>query len=135
MEPHAMRYNNRNDKGFTLLELLIAMVILFIAMTAILDFVCTYQRININNTLRNEAIKVVESKIEQFRDKKWDDIADETTTYNVVIRNITVGYTLTVTVQDIGQAPINSRVVQVQATWHYGKDHVYAAQTIISADA
>jgi len=128
-----MRYNR--NKGFTLLEVMISMLILFIGMTAILDFICTYQRINIGNTLKNEAVKVVESRMEQLRNTKFPDLTGGSATSEIIIRNLKVTYTVTWVVEDIGIAPVNSRAVQVSAAWHYGKDYIHRAQTIMSIDA
>ncbi len=71
-----MKYHKHtNIKGFTLIELMVAMAILFISMTAILDFIIQYHRINMENIMRNEAMRVVEGRLEELRNMpygSWD---------------------------------------------------------------
>lgn len=73
MQRTAMKQYN-NKKGFTLIELMVAMAILFISMTAILDFIVQYHRINLENTMRNEAIRIAEARIENIRNTNFSAI-------------------------------------------------------------
>jgi len=127
-----MKYN-RKTKGFTLIELMVAMAILFISMTAILDFIVKYQRINMENTMRNEAMRIVEARLEEFRNVPYGSWDTATVTRTSKIRNITVSYSLQPVVEPIS---LYSTAVRVEATWSFrGITHHHNASTIIATDA
>ncbi len=127
-----MKYN-RKTTGFTLIELMVAMAILFISMTAILDFIVKYQRINMENTMRNEAMRIVEARLEEFRNVPYGSWDTATVTRTSKIRNITVSYSLQPVVETIS---LYSTAVRVEATWSFrGITHHHNASTIIATDA
>jgi prepilin-type N-terminal cleavage/methylation domain-containing protein len=124
-----------HDKGFTLIEVMISILILFIGMMAVLDFLCVYQKFNIENTIKNEAMKVAEMRLEQLRSQDFLTLPIGTAVAepNVVrrIRNMQINYGVTRTVQIITP---NSRAVQIDIQWTYpiGRVRTFNAQTIIS---
>jgi len=127
-----MKYS-RYEKGFTLIELMVAMAILFISMTAILDFVVKYQRINMENTMRNEAMRIVEARLEEFRNVPYGSWDTTTVTRTSKIRNVTVSYSLQPVIETISPY---STAVRVEATWSFrGITHHHNASTIIATDA
>jgi prepilin-type N-terminal cleavage/methylation domain-containing protein len=127
------RYSNK--KGFTLIELMVAMAILFISMTAILDFIVQYHRINLENTMRNEAIRIAEARIENLRNTNFSAItagAEPAPGIQRIIRNLTVNYLVEWTVSPLSG---NSTAVQVKVTWSFkGINHRHDASTIISTE-
>ena len=127
------RYNNK--KGFTLIELMVAMAILFISMTAILDFIVQYHRINLENTMRNEAIRVAEARIENLRNTNFSTLAtgsEPAPGVQRIIRNLTVDYQVAWTISPLST---NSTAVQVNVTWSFkGFNHRHDASTIISTE-
>jgi prepilin-type N-terminal cleavage/methylation domain-containing protein len=128
--------SNRRIEGFTLIELMIAMMILFISMTAILDFIVQYHRINIENTMRNESMRIAETQLEQFRNAQFSAFVAGTygpASSPRTIRNIAVNYNVNWTIQNIS---VNSVAIRVDVTWSYrGMNHQHSASTIISTDA
>jgi prepilin-type N-terminal cleavage/methylation domain-containing protein len=127
------RYNNK--KGFTLIELMVAMAILFISMTAILDFIVQYHRINLENTMRNEAMRIAESRIENLRNTAFGLLttgAEPAPGVQRIIRNLTVNYQVAWTVSPLSA---NSTAVQVNVIWSFkGINHRHDASTIISTE-
>jgi type IV pilus assembly protein PilV len=127
------RYNNK--KGFTLIELMVAMAILFISMTAILDFIVQYHRINLENTMRNEAMRIAESEIENLRNTAFGLLATGAKPapgVQRIIRNLTVNYQVAWTVSPLSA---NSTAVQVNVIWSFkGINHRHDASTIISTE-
>jgi len=128
---------NSDAKGFTLIELLIGLLILFISMTAILDFLVKYHRINLENTMRNESMRIAEAQLEQSRNTRFDTLTVGTTTSTTQrqVRNIVVNYTVSRTIQTISS---NSVAVRVNVSWTYpspgGTAHQHNASTIIATD-
>jgi prepilin-type N-terminal cleavage/methylation domain-containing protein len=128
----AMKSSKRKE-GFTLIELMVAMMILFISMTAILDFVTKYHRINMENVMRNEAMRMVEAKLEEFRNTTYGSWDTATVTKTGRIRNIDVSYSLEPVIETISDY---STAIRVEATWTYrGITHHHNASTIIATDA
>ncbi len=127
------RYNNK--KGFTLLELLVAMAILSISMTAILDFLVKYHRINLENTMRNEAMRIAEAQIEELRNTDIASLSNGAIPppgLKRIIRNLEIKYQVAWTVSLLST---NSAAVQVNVTWTYrGINHRHGASTIVSTE-
>jgi prepilin-type N-terminal cleavage/methylation domain-containing protein len=124
-----MKYH-KQIKGFTLIELMVAIAILMISMTAILDFVIQYHRINLENTMRNEAMRIVEASLEQLRNTPYETWSTATSTTTRTIRNIPVVYSVQPTIQNIS---LYSTAISIEARWSYrGIIHRHNASTIIS---
>ena len=128
-----MKYHKHtNIKGFSLIELMVALAILFISMTAILDFVIQYHRINMDNVMRNEAMRVVEGRLEEFRNMPYGSWSTATITITRGIRNVNVNYSLRPVIETIS---LNSTAIRVEASWSYrGITHQHNASTIIATD-
>ncbi len=134
---------SKGIKGFTLIELMVAVAILMISMTAILHATIHYHRINIENAMRNESMRVVEAQVEELRGLQFTQLvpggpytpADLPTPRahpTRRIRNIDVTYTVNWTIQSISA---NSVAVRVNTTWGYrGITHRHSASTIISTE-
>lgn len=78
-----------HSKGFTLIELLISMVIVLIVFLALDKALILYTKINVLNALRNEAIVLAQSCVENLR--SGVDCPDN---YTFNYRNYTVDYTI-----------------------------------------
>ena len=63
-----------DKKGFTLIELLVSMLVLSLGMMAMLDGIGNYIRINIDNSMRNEAMRIAETTLETLRNSRFDDV-------------------------------------------------------------
>jgi prepilin-type N-terminal cleavage/methylation domain-containing protein len=92
-------YNNR--KGFTLIELMIALAIIFISMTAILSFISRYQVINIENNMRDEARFIAQNQLEQYRNASVLPFGETSATQQRKFRNIDLTYTVASTIQEV----------------------------------
>jgi len=133
----------RNRKGFTLIELLVSMLVLSIGLMAMLDGLANYIRINMENQMRNEAMRIAESTLETLRNARFSDVQ----THAVVItspevrrvRNVGVSYTVTWTVNNVAATGVTtptSVAVQVSVTWNRRNiAHRHDAASIISTDA
>ncbi|HBL24495.1 MAG TPA: pilus assembly protein PilV, partial [Deltaproteobacteria bacterium] len=72
------RIAGKNTKGFTLIELLVAMLVLSIGLMAMLDGLANYMRINIENQMRNEAMRIAEASLETLRNATFDQVKNHT---------------------------------------------------------
>ena len=65
--------NNKNRNGFSLIELMVAMVILTIATLGLLQALTHYIQINMDNEMRNEAMRITEKRMELIRGLQFAD--------------------------------------------------------------
>lgn len=89
----------QENSGFTIIELMVAMFIFAISLLGMLSGAINIKRINMENNLRNEAVKITQETLEQFRstDKKALNAIDlipdiknicNSNIDNIIIRNI-----------------------------------------------
>lgn len=125
-----------NDKGFTLIELLVAMLVMSIGLMAMLDGLTSYIRINMENQMRQEAMRISEATLETLRSSDFGQVK----AHSVVIpasesrrfRNHTISYTVTWTPTVIST---NSIAVQVEVKWIFRNiTHRHDAASVISTD-
>lgn len=127
----------RRNSGFTLVEVMVAMLILFISMMAAL-WALTYSiEHNLETLMLDEAVKIGEQQMTALRSLKFSDLATSTAATEVKItrnfRNFGVLYTVTWNVQNLSTD--NSRAIQVLVSWtHKGRKHEHSISTIVSID-
>lgn len=128
-----MRYHNYSkDKGFTLIELMVAVVILTIGMIGILDVMTRYTRINIDNVMRNEAMRITEAQMEQLRNTPVTALANSNVIVTRTFRKINIPFTVATTITNLSPS---SRAVRVQVTWsNQGLAHQHSAATVMTAE-
>ena len=66
-----------NSKGFTIIELLVAMTILAIVLLGLLGGFINIYRYNLNNMLRDEAVLIAQETFEEFRNDNITEIISE----------------------------------------------------------
>jgi len=130
------RIAGKNTKGFTLIELLVAMLVLSIGLMAMLDGLANYMRINIENQMRNEAMRIAEASLETLRNATFDQVKNHTVVITSPeqrrIRNFNINYTVVWTQTRISDS---SYAIQVSVTWnHRNIAHQHDAASIISTD-
>lgn len=125
-----------NRKGFTLIELLVAMLIMSIGLMALLDGLTNFIRINMENQMRHEAMRIGESALETLRNSAFAQVQAGTVTITSPetrrVRNFDISYTVTWTPTAISS---NSIAVQVAVTWVFKNiTHRHDAASVISTD-
>jgi type IV pilus assembly protein PilV len=125
-----------NKKGFTLIELLVAMLIMSIGLMALLDGLTNFIRINMENQMRNDAMRIGESALETLRNSAFAQVQAGTVTITSPetrrVRNFDISYTVTWTPTVISS---NSIAVQVAVTWVFKNiTHRHDAASVISTD-
>lgn len=122
-----------NRSGFTLIEVMIAFVIILIVMLGLLNLTGQVVTVSVKNTVRDEAIKVAEEVMAQVKALPYDDIS--TMTYNQLrkkidpnssasnitrnFRNFSMTYTPEISVTTYSDA----KVINVTVTWSYRGDN------------
>ena len=133
---------DNNERGFTLIEVMIALFLLSVTMVALLNFMGVYQRFNIENTMKNEAIRIAEARMDELRSRNFAVLANGAAPAETrIIRSIPVVYGVNWTVQTLTAGAAN-RAVQVDVSWKpissgtgntylSGKTYSYNTQTIL----
>jgi len=152
--------SNKNKNGFTLIELMVAIVILTIATMGLLQALTRYIQINIDNEMRNEAMRITEARMEVLRGLTFNDTTDQLTpddgtavpnsaqlptTVSSYIRKILVPFAVQTTISQLschsGLVPpcasnnSNSKAAQVLVTWTInGMQHQHSAATVLTRE-
>lgn len=92
----------KNDRGLTLLELVIAVSIMFIVFLGLTGTVMTGMEYNIRNALLDEAVSVGEARMNEIRSLPFDNIVTPAGPATVTrdVRRFNAAYTVTTTVTD-----------------------------------
>jgi len=109
---------NLGNRGFTLLEVLIALTILAIILLGNMAALSISYRKNVENILRDEAVRVAQEYADRYRDTKSEASCDVTVQRQV--RNFTVSYVVdcTPTLYSIGGLANVITELSVQVTWN-----------------
>ncbi|MBE0605215.1 MAG: prepilin-type N-terminal cleavage/methylation domain-containing protein [Deltaproteobacteria bacterium] len=112
----------KNNGGMTLIEVLVAMVIVFIIFLGMSSGGLVVLDQNIKNFQRDEAVSVAEMEMEQVRNTAFLSIGDDTHPVSRKIRGLNVVYTVTRTVTNPdGSTPPSdqkNRRVTINVTWN-----------------
>lgn len=123
---------NKHNKGFTLVETLVAMFLLAILLIGLLAGLITAYDISTKNALRDEAVKIAQEYSEKYRSMKYENINIGSQNYTIMrpIRNSTVSYAVNInTTSAIGG---NMKKINITVSWNYkGKTYSYTTETLI----
>ena len=117
-----MRIRIKGQKGFTLLEVMISMIILSVALLALAGLQIISIRGNAFGGTMTEAITLARDKIEDLKRDDWDNVAMGSDTQ--VIRGIS--YARNWAVQTVGQ----TKEVTVTVSWDNGTHQVSMATVL-----
>lgn len=120
--------NLNSNKGFTLIEAIVSMLILSILLIGLLASFLKAIDINVYNYLRDEAVKIAQFELEECRNKPFSNIVNSNSTVNVQFRNSNYAYNVVRTVNDL----VGMKEVKVQVDWSYkGRNCSYSVSTVI----
>ena len=117
-----MTVSKNSASGMTLVEVIVAMAIVFIVFLGMSSAGLVVLDQNIKNSQRDEAVSVAEMELQQARNIPFATIADNTHIVNRRIRGMNVNYTVARTVTNPnGTTPANdpnNRLVTINVTWN-----------------
>ncbi|MEK6697202.1 MAG: prepilin-type N-terminal cleavage/methylation domain-containing protein [Candidatus Deferrimicrobiota bacterium] len=112
----------KNNGGMTLVEVLVAMAIVFIVFLGMSSAGLVVLDQNIKNSQRDEAVGVAEMEMQEVRNIPFAAITDNNQIVYRQIRGLNVGYTVVRTVANPnGTTPAtdpNNRLVTINVTWN-----------------
>jgi type IV pilus assembly protein PilV len=119
-----------NRKGFTLVEVLVALLVLSVTMLGILDAMVVAMQHNLEIYCRDEAVRIAEQEMNQVRNSSVGGLAnlnyDVNRTYKQYRRTFNVNRTVTA-------FSTNSRAVELRVSWTInGKGHTHNVTSMVS---
>ena len=121
----------KNSGGMTLVEVLVALSIVFIVFLGLSGAGLVVLNENIKNSQRDEAVSVAETAIQNVRNLPFASIADNTAHAYRQIRGLTTDYTVQTTVAPLDAA---NRQVTVDVGWtRQQKSYTHRIVTIVRA--
>ncbi len=112
-----------NDRAFTLVEVLVAIIILTVGLLGMLQVINLAIVTNMQNDFRNQAVLIAEEELAQKKSLPFSNItAHEQKSLHVKapLRNASVNYSVTYMVDDVG----NSKKIDVGVRWQL-KNNTY----------
>jgi type IV pilus assembly protein PilV len=117
------------EEGFTLIEIMIALLVMSIGLTALAAVQISAIRGNAFSKRMTTAVSIADEKIEQIKSIPYANILSES---SIQITQSNMNFTRQVTVTNNSPLP-NSRKVEVVVTWSEGsKSHSVPITTIVS---
>lgn len=107
----------RNSSGFTLIEFLVAIVILMVGMLGLLQSVNVALQYNASTQIRNEAVAIGDGQMSRELAKPFDAVSTGTSS-RLVTRPYLNGYR-NYSVTRSGADMTNSKQVNIQVSWIY----------------
>lgn len=104
----------RDMRGFTLIEMMIALVILSVSILGMTSLTLTSIRVNMENDLRNAAVRVTTEVAEDLGALPIDEVITGTETRQVIIRGGNYAFTVARNV-----SPLTNDLRQVDITVSY----------------
>lgn len=128
----------KDKKGFTLIEVLVALVILALLLIGLLSGLMTATDLKIRNMLRNKAIKIAQECAEIYRTVKDESSAQNTGVCkgteivignNKIRLNVDSKYTAT---PWVSSGTAQTKKVEITVSWNYkGKEYQYKLETFV----
>lgn len=107
-----------NKYGFTLVEIMVAMVIMMVGLLGMLHSLNIAMEHNLRNHLRDEAVSVADEQLNELKIKPYDNLSAAYAVKLVPsrIRGVGKNYSVVTTTEPVGA---NARAVAVRVAWSY----------------
>ena len=126
------RILSSNDQGFTLVELLVAVVILMVGLLGLLQGVNVAIMENLKNELRNKALSIAEAELAIIKNRSFDSISTNTksSVTTAQIRSVSKQFNV---VDQVTATGTNTKNIQVGVSWtHKGVTFEQTISTLLS---
>ena len=121
-----------NKQGFTLVELLVAVVILMVGLLGTLQGINVAMMENLKNELRNKAVSIAEDKLAVIKSKPFENISTVTknSTSTAQIRSVSKQFNV---VDQVAATGTNTKNIQVGVSWvHKGVTYEQSISTLLT---
>jgi len=106
---------NRAERGFTLVEFMVAILILTVGLFALLTSINVAMKQNMSNKIRNDAVVLAEQFLVNNRSVPYANLANSTVPRDILTGAVRMRYTIITTVAPIPNT--NSSGVSVEVRW------------------
>jgi len=132
-----------NKKGLTLVEVLIALVVLLLVFLALMQTALVSIDSNMINVLRDEAVNIAEGRMNELRNLSFDDSdlndtgGDFITENDITraLRNTSATFTPSLRIDDLS---LDSKQIEIRITWEWkerttanGDPYTHTISTIV----
>ncbi len=136
----------KQNKGFTLIEALVSIFLLAVVFLGLLTGLILTYNISTKNEIRNQAIKLTQELLEDYRSTDFDSITDtnisctdnSATTITRKVKNSTITYQIgkkIVTHTDTTGNGLDVKEIQIETCWDYkGKQYKVTMNTLIKRE-
>jgi prepilin-type N-terminal cleavage/methylation domain-containing protein len=123
---------SQKNRGFTLVEVLVAIAFLTISMLAVLHALGLSVEHNMKNIIMDEAVRISEQKMNELRNTPFASLTSSTQSPLLrTFRNVTISYNVNWIVQNFSA---DSRTIRVLVQWKWKNiDHQHSATSIVSS--
>lgn len=123
------RRQGHNQSGFTLIEILIAFVIILIVMLGLLNLTAQVTEVGVRNAIRDEAVRLAEEIMDQERAKPFDEIKETPLDKRTrTIRNVSFDYWYDIDISGSDDA----KIITVGISWDYrGKEYTHNISSVV----
>ena len=123
---------SQKNRGFTLIEVLVAICILVIGMLAVLSALVWTMEQNLNNLSMDEAVRIAEQQMNQLRNTSFTGLTNGNLPIARNFRNFTRTFNVVWTVTNLSAS---SKTIQVVVSWtHKGILHQHSVTSIMSSE-
>ena len=123
----------RNKKGMTLIEVMLALVILMVVSLALMQTALLGMRENLKNVMRDEAVNIADQRINELRNLPFHALfsAPAEAAISRSFRAANVTFTPTRTLSQIDTKTIQ---IDMRIDWHYppGQNYSHSVTTIVT---
>lgn len=120
----------QDNKGFTLIEVLVACIILTIGMLGILETMVLSMQQNLNNYSRDESVRIAEQTMNELRNASFATLVSGSSTVTRQYKQVTRTFNVTWTATTLST---NSFALQIVVNWTIrGKVYSHSTTSIIS---
>jgi type IV pilus assembly protein PilV len=123
----------QNNKGFTLIEVLVASIILVIGMLGVLQTITFSIQHNLANYSRDESVRIAEQRMNELRDTSFTALASGSSIITRQYKKVTRTFNVTWTVTSLSTNSVSVQVVVSCVI--LGKTYSHSITSLVSRGA
>lgn len=106
-----------NSPGFTLIEVMMAMLVLTVGLLGLLQSLQLGYRQSLRDRAREEAVQIAEEQMHDLRRSKYDLISDKKEEVSKTVGGVLVPFEIVKSVDDIGSTADPAKKLSVTVSW------------------